>query len=225
MARLRLYASLYGTIALERRATAIYLMDTQQRRHLNESKSLFLSLVLVSPLSLFAQSAPEFPTDNEISTLMQQANLAMKQYQSAMLDETAKVGKDADAKQNEKGAFENWQFLLSVVKAKPDNFNSGVGFFVVDQLNTAYQNALACNANALTTMSAAFVLKDESQQSAAKEVSNSCMNAAQLLVIVKVSSTNLYTKYLQVHKVVYEQSLQRVTTCTEALKTLSVKKP
>src|SRR6516164_9163318 len=131
MAHLRLYASLYGTIALERRATAIYLMDTQQRRHLNESKSLFLSLVLVSPLSLFAQSAPEFPTDNEISTLMQQANLAMKQYQTAML------GKDADAKQNEKGAFENWQFLLSVVKAKPDNFNSGVGFFVVDQLNTA----------------------------------------------------------------------------------------
>ena len=189
------------------------------------SKTLLLILALVSPLSLSAQSTPEFPTENEISTLMQQANLAMKQYQAAMLDEATKVGKDADSKENEKNALENWQLLMSVVKTKPDNFNSGVGFMVVDQLNTAYQNTLACEVNTLTTLGAAFVLKDESHQSAAHDVSNSCMNAAQLLAIVKVSATNLYSKYLQAHKVLYEKSLNAVTTCMEALKKVTAKKP
>src|SRR5258708_2587569 len=106
-------------------------------------RSLFLILMLFSPLSLPAQST-EFPTENEITTLMQQASLAMKQYQVAMLDETTKVGKDADSKQREQNSSENWQFLTSLVKTKPDNFNSGLGFMVVDQLNNAYQDALAC---------------------------------------------------------------------------------
>jgi len=96
---------------------------------------------------------------------------------------------------------------------------------VVDQLNAAYQNTLACEVNALTTLSAAFVLKDESRQNAAKDASNSCMDAAQLLAIVKVSATNLYTKYLQAHKVLYEKSLDAVTTCGEALKKVTAKKP
>jgi hypothetical protein len=197
----------------------------QRGRYLNVHRSLFLILVLISPLALFAQSTPEFPTDNEITTLMQQANLSMKQYQVAMLDEATKVGKDADSKQNEKNAFENWQLLMSVVKTKPDNFNSGVGFMVVDQLNNAYQDALACEVNALTTMSAAFVLKDESHQNEAKTASDTCLNAAQLLAIVKVSATNLYTKYLQAHKVLYERSLNAVATCTEAMKKVTAKKP
>lgn len=188
-------------------------------------KSPFLVLVLISPLSLFAQSIPEFPTDNEITTLIQQANLAMKQYQVAMLDEATKVSKDADSKQSEKNALENWQLLTSVVKTKPDNFNSGVGFMVVDQLNAAYQNALACEVNSLTTLSAAFALKDESHQNAAKDASDSCINAAQLLAIVKVSATNLYTKYLQAHKVLYERSLNAVMTCNEALKKVAAKNP
>jgi hypothetical protein len=111
------------------------------------------------------------------------------------------------------------------VKAKADNFNSGAGFMVVDQLNNAYQTALACEVNALTTLSVAFVVKDESRQSAAHDVSNSCMSAAQLLAIVRVSASNLYTKYLQAHKVLYERSLNAVTTCTEALKKVTAKKP
>lgn len=188
-------------------------------------KSLFLALVLVSPLSLFAQSTSEFPTDNEITTLMQQANLGMKQYQAAMREEATKVGKDVDSKEREKNASENWQLLMSVVKMKTDNFNSGVGFMVVDQLNNAYQDSLVCEVNALTTMSAAFELKDENHQNAAKEASDACMNAAQLLAIVKVSATNLYTKYLQAHKVLYERSLNTVAACSEALKKVKTSKP
>jgi hypothetical protein len=197
----------------------------QRRRYVKVRRSLFLILVLISPLALFAQGTPEFPTDNEITTLMQQANLSMKQYQVAMLDEATKVGKDADSKQNEKNAFENWQLLMPIVKTKPDNFNSGVGFMVVDQLNNAYQDALTCVINAQTTMGAAFVLKDESHQNEAKAASDTCLNAAQLLAIVKVSATNLYTKYLQAHKVLYERSLNAVATCTEAMKKVTAKKP
>jgi hypothetical protein len=52
------------------------------------------------------------------------------------------------------------QFIVSVVKPKPDNFNSGVGLMVVDQLNTAYQNALACEINSQINLGAAVVLKD-----------------------------------------------------------------
>jgi hypothetical protein len=156
---------------------------------------------------------------------MQQANLAMKQYQVTMLDETAKIGKDADSEENEKKALENWQFIVSVVKPKPDNFNSGVGFMVVDQLNTAYQNALACEVNSLTNLGAAVVLKDKSRQNAAQDVSNACMNAAQLLAVVKVSATNLYTKYLQAQKVLYEQSFSTAISCSEALKRATANKP
>lgn len=188
-------------------------------------KGLLLALFLVCAVSLSAQSTPEFPTTNEINTLMQQANLAMNQYEVAMLDETAKLGKDADNEESEKKALKNWQFIVSVVKPKPDNFNSGVGFMVVDQLNTAYQNALACEVNSLTSLGAAIILKDESRQNAAKDVSNECMNAAQLLAIVKVSATNLYTKYLQAHKVVYEESFSAAVSCGEALKKVTANKP
>jgi hypothetical protein len=188
-------------------------------------KSLFLALFLVYPLSLSAQNTPEFPTENEISTLMRQANLAMKQYQVTMLDETAKLGKDATAEENEKKALENWQVLVSVMKAKPDNFNSGASFMVVDQLNTAYQTALACEVNSMTNLAAAVLLKNESRQNTARDVSNSCLNAAQLLVIVKVSATNLYTKYLQAQKVLYEKSFNAAVSCAEALKKIKVNKP
>lgn len=60
---------------------------------------------------------------------MQQAHLGMTQYQAAMQEEATKVGKDADSTQREKNASENWQLLMSVVKAKPDNFNSGSGIY------------------------------------------------------------------------------------------------
>jgi hypothetical protein len=186
---------------------------------------LFLTFFLVCAVSLSAQSTPEFPTTNEINTLMLQASLAMKQYQTAMLDETTKLGKDADNGDNEKNALENWQFLMSVVKTKPDNFNSGVGFMIVDQLNTAYQTALACEINSQINLGAAVVMKDESRESAAKDVSSVCMNAAQLLVIVKVSATNLYTKYLQAHKVLYEKSFNTAVTCSEALQKVTANKP
>lgn len=188
-------------------------------------KSLLLALFFVCPLSLLAQSTPEFPTDNEISTLMQQSTFAMKQYQVAMRDEATKLGKDADTEENESKALENWQFIVSVVKPKPDNFNSGLGFMVVDQLNTAYQNALACEVNSLINLGAAFTLKDDNHQSAAKDVSNECMNAAQLLTVVKVSATNLYTKYLQAQKVLYEKSFSAAVRCSEALKKVTANKP
>ena len=188
-------------------------------------KALLFVFVLVYPLSLSAQNTPEFPTDIEITTLTQQANLAMRQYQAAMQEEATKVGKDADSKEREKNASENWQLLTSVVKTKPDNFNSGVGFMIVDQLNSAYQDSLLCEINALTTMGAALVLKDESHQNTAKEVSNACINAAQLLAIVKVSATNLYTKYLQAQKVLYEKSFNAAVTCADTLKKVKANKP
>jgi hypothetical protein len=100
-----------------------------------------------------------------------------------------------------------------------------VGFMVVDQLNTAYQNALACEVNSLTTLGAAFALKDDNHQNAAKDMSSECINAAQLLAIVKVSATNLYTKYLQAHKVLYEQSFSTAISCSEALKKVTANKP
>src|SRR5258708_22428054 len=122
---------------------------------------LLLVVFFAYPLSLPAQSTPEFPTTEERNTLMQQASLAMKQYQTTMLEETAKIGKDADAAENEKKALENWQFLMSVMKSDPSrNFNSGAGFMVVEELNTAYETSLACEINALTNESLAFVLKD-----------------------------------------------------------------
>lgn len=122
-------------------------------------------------------------------------------------------------------ALQNVFIFRGRMKPKPDNFNSGVGFMVVDQLNNAYQDALACEIDGLTTMSVAFVAKDESHQNAGKEVSNTCMNAAQLLAIVKLSATNLYTKYLQAHKGLYERSLNAVATCNETLKKVAAKKP
>jgi hypothetical protein len=187
---------------------------------------LLLAFFFAYPLSLPAQSKPEFPTTEEINTLMQQANLALKQYQTTMLEETAKIGKDADATENEKKALENWQFLASVMKSDPArNFNSGAGFMVVEQLNTAYETSLACEINALTNQSVAFVVKDESRQNAAHEVSNACMSAAQLLAVVKLSAFNLYTKYLQAQKVLYEKSLNTALKCGEALKKITANKP
>jgi hypothetical protein len=156
---------------------------------------------------------------------MQQANLAMKQYQMTLLDETAKLGKDADIEENEKKALENWKVVMSVVKEKPDNFNSGVGFMVVDHLNTAYQTALACEVNALTSLTAAFLLKAESRQNAAHNVADACMNTAQLLAVVKLSATNLYTKYLQAQKVLYEKSFNAAVSCAETLKKITANKP
>jgi len=188
-------------------------------------KSLILAFFLMCPLSLSAQGTPEFPTSDEISTLMQQANLAMQQYRETMLDETDKLGKDADNKKNEKNALDNWQFIVSVLKTRPDNFNSGVGFMVVDALNTAYQTALACEVNSLNNFRTAVLLKAEDRLSAAEDISKACMNAAQSLVIVKVSATKLYTKYLQAQKVLYEKSYSAAVTCGEALKRVTANKP
>ena len=182
------------------------------------ARILFLALVLVYPLSLSAQSTSEFPTDDDITTLMQQANLGMEQYQIAMRDQATRFSDDTESNQRNKNSAENWQFLMSLVKTKPENFNSGVGFMVVDQLNSAYQDALVCEIKSISAAGTAFALKDDGHQSAAMETANACMNAAQLLVIVKVSATKLYTKNLQAHKVLYERSLRTVTACTEALK-------
>jgi hypothetical protein len=95
---------------------------------------------------------------------------------------------------------------------------------VVDQLNSAYQTALACDVNALTNMSAALLVKDQNRQNAAKEVASDCTNAAQLLAVVKMSATNLYAKYLQAHKVVYEESFSSAVSCGETLKKVMASK-
>lgn len=57
-----------------------------------------------------------------------------------------------------------------------------------DQPNNAYQNTLACEVSALSALAGAFLV-DERRQSAAKEVSEIYLNAAQLLAVVKVSAT------------------------------------
>jgi hypothetical protein len=156
---------------------------------------LILFFVLVSPFTLCAQSTSEFPSDDEIKTLMAQADMAMKEYQEAMSEETTKLGKDKDSIDKDKSASQGWIMLLSVVKANSENFNSGGGFLVVDQLDHAYGDALSCAINGLTVMSTAFVVKDESHQDAGKEVANSCGHAAQC-------TATLRTEHLGPRKVV-----------------------
>jgi hypothetical protein len=188
-------------------------------------KGLLFALAIVYPLSTSAQTEPQFPTEGEITTLMAQANLAMKQYQQTMNVETANLGKDAETKKVEKNAIENWDYIASVMKAKPDNFNSGAGFFLVELINTAYESALSCEVSAQGAYATATILKNDNVANAAREVSQNCLSTAQLLVVVKLSATNLYTKYLQAHKIMYDKTFAVAADCTEAMERSRAKKP
>jgi hypothetical protein len=145
----------------------------------------------------------------------------MKQYQTTMADEKGKIGKDADSEETAVQEMQGWNNLMTVYKQRPDVFNSGVGFLVVESLNVAYQDSLACEVNALTTLGVAQIVKDNERSTAAQEASQSCMNAAQVLAIVRLSATNLYSKYLHAQKIMDEKAFNAAMKCGAALKKLT----
>ena len=103
---------------------------------------MVLSATVVSTANLQEKEAT-FPNNDEIDTLLTQANRAMTQYQTAV-DQETKAGFDSDSLATDRQLIEVWPKMSGMLKQNPQGFNSEVGFLFVTSLDDASRNAAVC---------------------------------------------------------------------------------
>ncbi len=166
-----------------------------------------------------AQDSKPFPTDDEVTLLVTQADRAIQQYKRVLAEEKRLMGKTpAAVAAVDEELFLTWNMVYAALKAQPQKFNGLPGYAVLLRLNYAGKNALLCASQALSA-STVFIMGDNTDKANdLVGLSQSCMNVATLLYTISENAAALFEKYILAEEALAKRGFDLAQRCAEALK-------
>ena len=191
-------------------------------------KMIFAALMLMSvavvPNVDAQQKEDAFPNNDEIDTLLTQANRAMAQYKTT-LDLETKAGFDADSLATDRQLIEVWPKMAATLKQNPQGFNSEMGFLFVSSLDDASRNAAVCAGEAMRQSSIKLVKRDTNGVEELLTLYDQCTNASTLLYTVSETAASLYRRYLHTNAELTNESVAAMQKCADTLSRATKKQP
>lgn len=177
-------------------------------------------VALAFPMLVTAQAKQiTFPTNEEINMLMTQANRAMEQYRLIVTEEDAFLGSAAsEGTAQDKQVIASWDVMSKGFKAKPQAFNSTLGFEFVLTLDDAARNAVLSSNQAATSVSTRMLDGKISDAQSLLQFAQSCTDTSTLLYTVSENASALYQKFLDAEQEAASQAAELLTQCTNILK-------
>jgi hypothetical protein len=184
---------------------------------------MVLSATVVSTANLQEKEAT-FPNNDEIDTLLTQANRAMTQYQTAV-DQETKAGFDSDSLATDRQLIEVWPKMSGMLKQNPQGFNSEVGFLFVTSLDDASRNAAVCAGEAMRQSSMKLVKRETNGVEELLTLYDNCNSASTLLYTVSETAASMYRRYLHADAELTSQTVADMKKCTDVLSHQTKKQP
>src|SRR5579862_7590675 len=116
-------------------------------------KRFILIMLLIAPaFAQNAQTEKSFPTDEEITLVLDQTDRAVQQYKPILDQEDALMGKmtkeTAEGMARARQGIAALETTIKAFRSNPQGFNGPFGFAFYQWLDDAARNALECSAGA-----------------------------------------------------------------------------
>jgi len=191
-------------------------------------KMIFAALMLVSVASVSIVDAQQkesaFPTNDEVDTLLTQANRAMAQYK-ATVDLESKAGFDSDSLATDRQLIEVWPKMLAALKQNPQGFNSEMGFLFVSSLDDASRNSAVCGGEAMRQSSIKLAKHETDGVEELLTLYDQCTSASTLLYTVSETAASLHRRYLHANAQLTNESVAAMQKCADAPSRATKKQP
>jgi hypothetical protein len=165
-----------------------------------------------------------FPNNDEIDTLLTQANRAMTQYKTAV-DQETKARFDSDSLATDRQLIEVWPKMSGMLKQNPQGFNGEVGFLFVTSLDDASRNAAVCAGEAMRQSSMKLVKGETAGVEELLTLYDNCNSASTLLYTISETAASMYRRYLHADAELTSQTMAEMKKCTDVLSRESKKQP
>ena len=191
-------------------------------------KMICLTLMVLSATVVSTANTQEketaFPNNDEIATLLTQANRAMAQYKTAV-DQETKAGFDSESLATDRQLIEVWPKMSGMLKQNPQGFNSEVGFLFVTSLDDASRNAAVCAGEAMRQSSMKLVKQETAGVEELLTLYDNCNGASTLLYTVSETAASMYRRYLHADAALTGQTMAEIKKCTDVLSHEAKKQP
>ena len=185
--------------------------------------SVLVSATVVSTANV-QEKETAFPNNDEIDTLLTQANRAMTQYKTAV-DQETKAGFDSESLATDRQLIEVWPKMSGALKQNPQGFNSEVGFIFVTSLDDASRNAAVCAGEAMRRSSMKLVKHETDGVEELLTLYDNCNGASTLLYTVSETAASMYRRYLHADAELTSQTVADMKKCTDVLSHQTKKQP
>ena len=166
-----------------------------------------------------AQGKTTFPTDEEIRLLLTQTERAMQQYKPLIDQEELQLGKGgAEAVAKDRQVIQAVETGLRTLTKQPQGFNSPAGFAFFEWLDDATRNALLCSQTAMSQATMLMMDGHAHDALAFMHLSQSCMDASNLIYTVSENAGSLYDRYVKAEQDLAARSVNVLEKCNDALK-------
>lgn len=177
---------------------------------------LILSCLLVCPVA-HSQVNKTFPTDDEITLVVTQAERALSDYKTSVSLE-AKLANQADDIANDKRVIDGLTVMIKAMREHPQRFNSPAGFEFVLLLDDASRNAALCNADAIQKGVKATIGGDSAAGQNYLQLAQACTGASNLLYNVSETAGALYQRYVNGEESLAIDAVNTMNQCVAKLK-------
>ena len=180
--------------------------------------SLFIVIFTITAQAGVAQDKT-FPKDSEIDLVLTQTDRALQQYKPLIDMEAAQLGeagKDAIVKDQQ--VVQALEAAIKVFRAKPQGFNSPVGFAFFEWLDDASRNAMICQTTAVSQSVSSMMAGDSTKANSLAHLATSCMDVSTLFYTISENAGALYERYTNGERDLAEKAIEAAQQCSEALK-------
>jgi len=180
--------------------------------------------ILLLILSCAFARAQEFPTNDEISLMLTQADRAVQQYKPLIDQQERMLGKKAQqAAAKDREVVRGLEIAIKAFRQKPQGFNGPLGFSFFEWLDDADRNALLCANGATNDAASSLIDGNASRAKDLMQLVQSCSDAATLIYTVSENAGALYTRYVTSQAKLALEAVEVAQKCRDALKGMASK--
>jgi hypothetical protein len=166
-----------------------------------------------------AQKEKSFPTDDEITLVLIQAERAMRLYELQVEQEEIQLGQvGKDAADKDRQVLNTLKLSLKTLKSKPQEFNGPIGFYFFEALDDASRNAVVSAAQASSLVITQLTEGNMKNGVSLLDFYVRCMDASTLLYTVSENAGSLYQKYVEAEEQLADYAYKTAKQCADTLK-------
>ena len=166
-----------------------------------------------------AQDKSNFPTTDEITLLLTQADRAVQQYKPLIDEQERLLGKKTqEAAAKDRQVVQGLEMAIKAFRKDPQGFNSPLGFSFFEWIDDADRNALLCATGAATEATRYLLDRNVGKARDLTHLAQSCSDAATLIYTVSENAGGLYTRYVGAEEKIAQEGAEVAQKCADVLK-------
>ena len=172
-----------------------------------------------------AQSEKVFPSDEEISLLLAQADRTIERYKPLLDEQETQIGKSiADEIAKDRQSLSTLETVMKNFKNRRSAFNGLQGFTFLESLHGAERNVLRCVSSASSASTGYMIAGNRDKADDLLRLSQSCMDVSVLIYTTTESAVTLYQHFIEAEDQWAAHSTQAARQCENTLEKIRPRK-